>query len=103
MFYVGQMVVCVDDSTMGAPATPDEVATLKGLVRGHIYTVRRVEADWPFRTGPNLGVWLEEICRNWLDFSDLPFDAVRFRPVRTTSIDCFTALLAPTPKQRVTA
>lgn len=99
MFHIGQLVVCVDDTPAmlfdrDTGKTYDHQNLLK---KGRVYTIRNLK-DWNFYTGPALGIWLEEVIRNDAKGPDKPFGAVRFRPVKQTSIDCFTALLTKTPE-----
>jgi hypothetical protein len=90
----GMKVVCVNDT----PQTTSS-RSLDGLRKGEVYTIRRV--------GPDLDigivcVWLGEITRrgssHWID--ELGFCPSRFRRVKTTSIECFKALLAPANKKQ---
>lgn len=92
MFHVGQQVVCVDDSRW----VYDPTRVPFPLRRGCIYTVAGIEVD-----DEGCFLFLEEVppCKT----HDGSFRSSRFRPVRKTSIDIFTAMLAPTPKERVGA
>jgi hypothetical protein len=104
-FHVGQRVVCVDDKRRL------KKADMSGLTRGQIYTVRWCGVHeflpfWP--ETPSIRV--EEIHRDQDPYDlrdprlfDTPFRASRFRPVKETDISIFTAMLAPTPKQKVRA
>lgn len=96
MFHIGQLVVCIDN----APAThhygPDSVA---GLEKGRIYTIREYHPNYPFTNAPGeAGVKLEEITRTYSRHVDAYYGVRRFRPVKQTSIDCFTAILTKTPE-----
>lgn len=93
-FHVGQMVVCVDDK----PAAP-KWGGVSFPVRGRVYTIRAV-----FRhTSGADGVWLEELRNPFAAKYGLEwgYKARRFRPVKTTSIDQFTALLNPAPEKEL--
>ena len=78
-FHVGQKVVCIDDRQRNLPTN---------CVRGVVYTISDiyVHPQWGMK------VYLHEIQAP-------PFNqgyfADRFRPVRTTDISIFTAMLAP--------
>lgn len=91
-FHIGQKVVCVDASV--AWDGDDRLRV------GSVYTIRGFDPD----TG-GLGVLLEElvspIVAPWEH--ELSWDPSRFRPVGTTDISIFTAMLAPTPREKVRA
>jgi hypothetical protein len=93
-FHVGMQVVCVFDSWID----PRGAATPKN---GLVYTVREIVDAAPW-----LGLRFEEIVNPVLDHDEgvmeCDFDARAFRPVRTTSIEVFERLLAPSPKERET-
>lgn len=102
MFHVGQKVVCI--WKFMSPNTYGETYPLKG----HTYTVRGIE--------PAIGVdgcalLLEEIVNEprlyWtpsgLRFCECNFWEARFRPVHTTDIAIFEAMLVPTLKEKVEA
>lgn len=90
-FHVGQRVVCVDDRYTTH-------SNRRELYSGNVYTIRRLDTvdgmpcvclhEIPLRYSPS---------RGWIDY---PFRATRFRPVKETDISIFTAMLAPTPKQK---
>jgi hypothetical protein len=98
-FRIGQRVVCVNDRFKNYRRSPSD----RSLRSGCVYTIAWVGVDAcaMFPT-PTLSVHLEEITREVsdLDGRRLPYFASRFRPVKETNIDVFTAMLAPTPKQR---
>lgn len=100
-FHVGQKVVCVDDTPFGPLRSYGT-----GLpVVGRVYTVRRVAiwANWK-RTEGGLGLWLDEFVRPLAsDGREHPFSARRFRPLRTTDISIFQAMLVTPPKEAVDA
>lgn len=89
MFHVGQKVVCVDDKPRSASVKPPPM----GIVEGEVYTVREVVMA-PHRPA----IYIEEIHNpmhpiwgvEWAYMAD------RFRPVKTTNIDVFLSMLAPT-------
>lgn len=88
-FHIGQKVVCVD-------ASPSHIGGKYRLVKGAVYTIRGFDDE-----GGYLGLYLEEIPD---DPVRAPFKlpngwyAWRFRPVKTTNISIFTAMLVPTPR-----
>lgn len=88
-FHVGQKVVCVDVNPWRAE---DD---LGGLTKGSVYTIRRVgfHQHPTHPIGRYLGIVVDEIYRP----CQTPYLASRFRPVHTTSIAVFKAMLAPTP------
>lgn len=94
-FHVGQRVVCVD-------ASWTNTLDLQELVEGETYTVVGL------RLGPESGTPCVDVegpvipRPEWMPTRVYPYRSTRFRPVRTTSIDCFTALLHPAPKRRST-
>ena len=99
-FYVGQKVVCVDD-------TPDKhpmrAANMAGLMAGTIYTVRAIRVhDHSGRPG----LMLQEIMRPILggDGREQPFSVQRFRPAveRKTDISIFTRILDDVKHNRAT-
>ncbi|MFT3987211.1 hypothetical protein [Aestuariivirga sp.] len=95
-FHVGQMVVCV----LGGNPDGDGYGWEEYPVKGRFYTVRSVLTGF---TGE--AVRLEEIRNKealyevpgGVDQHEMAFYSMRFRPVRTTSIDRFTSLLNPQP------
>ena len=104
MFFVGQKVKCVNDRNW---PTPRQFGAYTPLlpVRGRVYTVREVVPM--MREGwDEDGLLLEEIVNpiqtrpNGNTF-ELTFRMSRFRPVRTTSIDIFRAMLEPVPTRDV--
>lgn len=94
-FYVGQVVVCIDDSGFYSDA-PGETYPKKGGV----YTVREVRPD-----EDGAGLLLAEIVNpqfEWINgnVGEVAFRVRRFRPAKTTSLDVFERMLAPSPKCR---
>lgn len=78
-FHVGQQVVCIDDSPAANPwhrAYP--------LVKRRVYTVHSLTN----------GIGCIDI-----DGSGRAWENWRFRPVHTTDISIFTAMLAPVPRK----
>ena len=73
-------------------------------VKGGVYTIRGFDIDLFDPDEP--AVYLEEMVNPECDYlygrQEGSFYAHRFRPVRTTSIDVFTAMLAPTPRIKET-
>lgn len=98
MFYVGQRVVCVDDSLCQSNKELTYYGDLDGLTKGEIYTVRNTDID-PFDNLPIIRVF--EIKRgNGLEYEqpfELGFLASRFRPIveRDTDISIFKKMLKP--------
>src|SRR5689334_17003316 len=104
-FHVGQKVVCVDvDPDTFKPPTNEYYFDKLELEKGAIYTVRwfgwfedEFGGDWCMR--------VNEICGRRDRFcEDVPFLAIRFRPVveRKTSIEIFQRMLTP-KKEHVNA
>jgi hypothetical protein len=87
-FHVGQRVVCVDDG-------PDYAGQSTKLVERHVYTV-----DDAFDWYGTPGVVIAGV-QSWHPTG--AYKASRFRPVQETDISIFTAMLSPTPKQKVRA
>lgn len=101
-FRVGQKVVCIDDQPVRRPGFS---LNMDGLRAGTVYTIRDITRNPS--NHPDAGmttIRLEEICRNVLpaDREEIGFRLSRFRPVKTTSIEIFRAMLV-TPKQPVSA
>lgn len=99
-FRVGQKVVCVENQ-FEDPYPGDIVP-----VRGEVYTIRALEpgCENPSETY----VLLEEIVNppNYFvqgGYGELSWDAEAFRPVKTTSIAIFRAMLVSPPKVVVDA
>lgn len=93
-FVVGQKIVCVNarpDPLWGwsRRSTPPET--------GAVYTVTRVGLCQVPGYQDMTSVWLREIhnfcCRAGVDYPDCGYAAERFRPVKTTSIAVFEAIL----------
>jgi hypothetical protein len=93
-FHVGQRVVCV--------ATGPWKATLelgyKTPVRGEVYTVREVYVDSGDEV--TVGVRLVEIVNPATYYGyEVGWYAGEFRPVKTTDISIFLAMLQKTPEE----
>jgi len=91
-FHVGQRVVCVCVNFSREPVWRSVVHRFPEL--GSVYTIRSIcEVD------DLIGFCFEEIINPPGHFSrgfvEPAFDSRRFRPVRTTNIDLFRALLVP--------
>jgi hypothetical protein len=109
-FHVGQKVVCVDIRPRRKylhPATAAaSVAPLARPEKGGIYTMREVFDARPHGFDHD-ALLLAEILNPVLDYiapagpvrCEQFFLAFRFRPLRTTSIDVFTRMLEPVPKE----
>lgn len=87
-FYVGQRVVCVDDSTLGVTFTSDGFR----LKRGTVYTVTAIRPFVSSIVGETIGLQLSEHpidngkCGKWR--------AGRFRPVESKAMSIFRAIAA---------
>lgn len=97
-FHIGQQIVCLKDYFRPFPGYEFELP--KG---GRIYTIRGFQ-----RIEDLCGFLLEEIVSPLVDWSIIGFpdlgitepgwDYRGFRPVKTTSIEVFNQMLAPTPR-----
>lgn len=87
-FRVGQKVVCVNDA-----ARPGYSKRGPYPVKGRVYTIRDFVIN---RNGEN-AVRLIEVNRGELD--GFGFWTWRFRPVKTTDISIFEAMLRPTKQE----
>ena len=90
-FYVGQVVVCIDDE--GLPGPEELVGTCPK--EGGVYTVRAIRL-----CEDGAGLLLEEIVNPWFRWlggneGELAFHVRRFRPAKTMSLDVFKVMLAP--------
>lgn len=96
MFDIGQQVVCLRDDWDPEQVKRQGVGRLPSKDR--IYTIRSIMAEIP----GHLGLRFEEIflapAPGYVD--EPSWDAANFRPLRKTSIEVFTKLLAPTPLTR---
>jgi hypothetical protein len=99
MFWVGQQVVCVDDSDHFPHI--QVVHNVIEVKKGQIYTIRWIGMYRPYwvmtdghskSPGPFLSARLVEITRPG---PDVPFLAIRFRPLVKTDISIFQAMLTP--------
>lgn len=92
MFYVGQKVVCVDD-------TPRSQKTY-GLTRGRIYNVRGICEN----ARGEVGLQLEEILipEKLMNGDERGFYVDRFRPIqeRKTDITVFTEILRKATRRK---
>lgn len=91
-FHIGQLVVCVDDK----PREPKMAHLIAWPVKGLVYTIRGFK-----ETADGLGLYIEEIVNREQKLRDGTFGEPgyyldRFRPVRKTSIEAFTAMLNTT-------
>jgi hypothetical protein len=97
-FRIGQRVVCVDVRGW----KPRMWKNWNYPNKGDVYTIREILAD---RDGLTCVRLVELLNRPGINFQlnivDEPFfGGFRFRPVKETDISIFTAMLAPTPKQK---
>jgi len=97
MLRIGQQVVCIRSTGW---STPEGVAPPPGVIipeAKRIYTIRGAY-DYGFM----LGLCFEEIVNKTFPCTgyggEPHFDAAAFRPCKTTSIEIFQKLLAPTPE-----
>lgn len=97
-FRVGQKVVCIDGNIGGGCGL--ETFPIKGMV----YTVRAVRwSDWHQSEQLRL-VEIENEPRRYHDgVFECGFNSQRFRPVKTTSIEIFRAMLVNPPREVVDA
>lgn len=100
-FHVGQKVVCVDDDWT-APGydvptglTVGSVYTITGVISSSVHCAEYMGAR------DHLALLLAEVDHPI--FPDIGFASPRFRPVKTTDISIFRAMLVAPPKQRVRA
>lgn len=98
MFHIGQMVVCVADDWNDV-----DVFGEKCPVKGHVYTIRCIEIGIDIGRDEEAFFRFDEIVNPILDYpsgrADANFHARAFRPVKQTSIDCFTSILNQTPQK----
>ena len=99
MFHIGQLVVCINDTWKSHLKNTEGISM---PTKGMIYTIRGLPDCPGDREGHGYGVHLEEIINpvklyTWGKMEAV-YDPSRFRPVRKTSIDCFTEILNKTPK-----
>jgi hypothetical protein len=91
-WYVGQSIVCIDDRDQ----RPGWTGPVVYPVKGQTYTIREISTE-----GGPCGFRLEEILNEKLrgpyGLFEPRFNPRRFRPVKNTSIDVFTALLVKNP------
>lgn len=100
-FHVGQKVVCINDRGI------ENDLFERGPTKGEVYTIRNIRTD---KRG-NVGFRLVEIVnqpnpRREPDETgdrEAGFYARRFRPVKTTSIEIFKAMLVNPPREVVDA
>jgi hypothetical protein len=98
-FHIGQKVVCVNVTPSSHPLAANKCHLLR---KGDVYTIRDIDVRFASLHG-DITIRLEEIRRPIQQPCKIPdwepgFASRRFRPVRTTSIDIFTSMLAPTPR-----
>jgi hypothetical protein len=92
-FYVGQVVVCVDDK--GFPYAEGEADGERYPKGGGVYTIRAIRVD-----GDDVGLLLAELVNPWFEWDggnkgEISFHVSRFRPAKTTSLEVFEGMLAP--------
>jgi hypothetical protein len=95
-FHVGQKVVCVNASR---PARRVYLPDDKLPLTGGIYTVREI-SDSEGTTCLLLNEIINKPRQFREGFCEGAFTASRFRPVKTTDIEVFHRLLAPTGKRK---
>lgn len=104
MFHVGQLVLCVDDRPHPRAKVTDSASFIRaGLKRGVVYTIRHCFVD---PLGAH-AVFLAEIVRaacpvpnTWNYVGELPFAAVRFRPLDDSRLEVFRSVLRDAPVDR---
>lgn len=89
---VGEFIVCVNDDPVFITKTGDRM--LDGLRKSTVYTVREI-LICPAWHVP--AVKLKEIVRpvKNISFGEVPYGALRFRPVDPKRIEVFRSLLNP--------
>ena len=91
-FHVGQRVICVCVNFSREPIWRGTIRVFPTLNR--IYTIRSMR-----QVDDVIGLCFDEMVHPLSDFAEgyvePAFDGRRFRPVRTTTIDDFRALLTP--------
>ncbi len=96
MFRIGQLVVAL--ATFRA-RTKDEARLGQFPEEGRIYTIRTIETNVPSEIGTITCLRFEEVINPILGYmycdGEQQFAAQYFRPVKETSIDIFTEMLAP--------
>lgn len=93
MFHVGMSVVYVNDGLL--PDDDMSICTVEHPVKGQVYTIARI---WPY----DMILAVEELpCHDGNRVYGWQF--CRWRPVVTTDISIFQAMLVPTPKEKVEA
>ncbi len=95
MFYVGQNIICIDNSASAKYHHPGYLVmnhNFHGLKQGGIYTVRDVVE---YLETPCL--YLKEIIREFVPKVETGFSFLRFRPIvdRKTDISIFEKMLKP--------
>lgn len=97
-FHVGQRVVCVDDREHRGARGGGK--TISGLKNGLVYTVREIVLEPGYLN--HIFFRLEELILPLATTGhEYAWESVRFRPVRTTNIEVFERLLAPSPTKEL--
>lgn len=108
MFYIGQKVICIDDSSgHGVWASED------AIYKDQIYTIRRVfiwnpSGERGIPTESHLCVWLDEVARGPVAIRhwgpDVGYGAHRFAPLSTkeTDISVFKKMLIDVKEPELT-
>ena len=107
MFHVGQKVVCVNARPRRKDLHPRYVSTVTPRLRA-VYTIRDIFDASPYGFDEP-ALLLVEIVNPVRGYSaptgpvvcEQFWLASRFRPVRTTSIDIFRAMLEPVPTRQL--
>lgn len=99
----GTQVICVNDTPKDRHLHEFLLANGFTMVtKGIVYTIRNINDGYD-----TLALRFEEIHNSVIDYKDgLPpeepsYDINRFRPVKKTSIDVFTKMVAPVKKEKV--
>lgn len=97
MFHVGQHVLCVDDFEVCSRFFPGSIIPRAGVV----YTIREIVVGLRIDGTEAEGLCLEEIRNGPQEDGgeEVSFESGCFRPLSSRSLDVFTAMLAPRPRQ----
>lgn len=89
-FYIGQKVVCIDDSPVRNADDRPHWFGLDTLKRGAIYTISDIEPDASsiFQDSSSIGLRLQEVKVYWFG-KEWWLGTSRFRPLETKAIEIF--------------
>lgn len=108
LWKVTDLAVCIDDNWKKGKEIEKYIKDWP--VKGCIYTIRGIVDRYIPRLKENrLGFLFEEILNPEIDFCDNynfierlepAYEAIRFRPVKKTSLDCFNYILNPDSEKK---